>query len=253
MSLRLDGIHHAYGLRPVLEGIDLSVRDGEIVAVLGRSGVGKTTLLQIAAGLLPPSAGEVTRTGVVAAVFQEPRLLPWRRVVDNAAFALKCRGVARKERRRRALLMLDRLGLGDTADLWPSELSGGMRQRVALARAFLIEPKVLLLDEPFSSLDLGLRRELLAILSNEVGGDCAVLMITHDVVEAATIADRIVVFDGTPARIVLDHGLAGMPRLRSLPDAHRIAANLLADHRVSAAFSVDGPVAFSNVVKLEAC
>lgn len=253
MTLRLSGIHHAYGQRSVLEGIDFSVRGGEIVAVLGRSGVGKTTLLQIAAGLLMPSTGEVTRTGAVAAVFQEPRLLPWRRVLDNAAFALKCRGVARTERRRRALLMLDRLGLGDAVDLWPSELSGGMRQRVALARAFLIEPKVLLLDEPFSSLDIGLRKELLTILSNEVGGDCAVLMITHDMVEAATIADRIVVLDGVPARIVAEQSFAGAPRMRTLPDAHRIAANLLADHRVSIAFSVDSPAPSSNVVKLEAC
>jgi len=253
MTLRLCDIHRAYGLKPALGGIDLSVRAGEVVAVLGRSGAGKTTLLQIAAGLLSPSAGDILRTGTVAAVFQEPRLLPWRRVIDNAAFALKCRGIGRRERHRRALLMLERLELSDVADAWPSELSGGMRQRVALARAFLIEPRILLLDEPFTALDVGLRKELLAILSQEISGDCAVLMITHDVVEAATIADRIVVLDGSPACIVADHRLADSSQPRSLPDAHRIAANLFADPHIAVAFSVNGPPIPSNVLKLEAC
>jgi NitT/TauT family transport system ATP-binding protein len=252
MTVTMRDVSHAYGPKPVLDAITLAVRGGEVVAVLGRSGAGKTTLLQIAAGLLRPASGEAVCGGPVAAVFQEPRLLPWRRVLDNAAFGLKCRGVARAERRARARRMLRRLQLADAADLWPAELSGGMRQRVALARAFLIEPKVLLLDEPFAALDVGLRRELLAILRTEIAADCAVLMITHDVVEAATVADRIVVLDGAPARIVVDHVLHGGPRLRPLPAAHRIAANLFADRRVAQAFGVNGEISPANVIALEA-
>ncbi|MCC6948418.1 MAG: ABC transporter ATP-binding protein [Bradyrhizobiaceae bacterium] len=249
MSLQMSGIHAAYGLREVLAGIDLSIPAGSITAVIGRSGSGKSTLLQVAAGLLAPQAGEVACDGRLACVFQDARLLPWCRARDNAAFGLKCLGVARRERRERAAAMLTRLGLADAVDCWPAELSGGMRQRVALARAFLVAPRVLLLDEPFSALDPGLRLELLSMLRTELACNCAVLMVTHDVSEAATIADRIVVLDGQPASIVVEHDLGRPVRPRSLPEAHWIAARLFADQKVAAAFAIDS--APSNVVSLK--
>lgn len=250
MMLALKSIVAGFGAREVLGGVDLSVKPGEVVALLGRSGSGKSTLLQVAAGLLAPSEGEVERHHRVAYVFQEPRLLPWRRVLDNAAFGLKCRGVRRNERRRRAALMLERLGLADHTTAWPSELSGGMRQRVALARAFLIEPGLLLLDEPFSALDPGLRHELLGMLRTKLTRGCAVLLVTHDVTEAATIADRIVVLDGEPARIVLDRPLIGTGALRPLPEALRIAADLFGERTVTAAFAIDPRPFDSNIVSL---
>jgi NitT/TauT family transport system ATP-binding protein len=248
MSLVMSDVRAGYGLREILGGIDLTVPPGAIVAVIGRSGSGKSTLLQVAAGLLTPSAGEVKREARIACVFQEPRLLPWRRVRDNAAFGLKCLGLNRRERRRRAEAMLTRLGLADAMDVWPAELSGGMRQRVALARAFLVEPKLLVLDEPFSALDPGLRFELLAMLRTELAGDCAVLMVTHDIAEAATVADRIIVLDREPARIALDHTLGRARQPRSPREAHHIAAQLFADRRVAAAFALQSP---SNVVSLK--
>lgn len=252
MSLLFDEVRAGYGPREVLAGISLAVRPGEIVALLGRSGSGKSTLLQVAAGLLTPTSGGVERNEQLAYVFQEPRLLPWRSVLDNAAFGLKCRGVRRRERRRRAEAMLARLGIADSAASWPAELSGGMRQRVALARAFLVEPRLLLLDEPFSSLDPGLRQELLAMLRLELHRDCAVLFVTHDVTEAAALADRIVVLDGDPAVIVLDRSLPRAASLRPLPDALRIAADLVAEDVVAAAFAVNGRSETANVVPLRA-
>ncbi|PWB62253.1 MAG: hypothetical protein C3F17_11525 [Bradyrhizobiaceae bacterium] len=250
MSLAMTGIRAAYGLREILGGIDLAVPGGTIVAVIGRSGSGKSTLLQVAAGLLAPTAGEVAQEDRIACVFQEPRLLPWRRVVDNAGFGLKCLGVGRRERRRRAAAMLARLGLGDVLDAWPAELSGGMRQRVALARAFLVEPRLLVLDEPFSALDPGLRFELLAILRSELSSDCAVLMVTHDIAEAATVADRIVVLDGEPATVTLAHPLGRARQPRAPHEAHQIAAQLFADRRVAAAFALQACAA--DIVPLRA-
>jgi NitT/TauT family transport system ATP-binding protein len=252
MSVAFDKVHAGYGPREVLGGVSLAVRSGEIVALLGRSGSGKSTLLQVAAGLLAATNGRVERDARLACVFQEPRLLPWRSVLDNAAFGLKCRGVGRRERRRRADAMLARLGMADSAAAWPAELSGGMRQRVALARAFLVNPRLLLLDEPFSSLDPGLRQELLAMLRLELHRDCAVLLVTHDVTEAAAVADRIFVLDHDPARIVVDRSLPRATSLRSLPEALRIAADLFAEDAVAAAFAVDDSPQSANVVPLRA-
>lgn len=251
MSLALRDIRAGYGPREILGGITLAVRPGDVAAVLGRSGSGKSTLLQVAAGLLAPASGEIDRPRRLAYVFQEPRLLPWRRVLDNAAFGLKCLGIGRRERRRRAAAMLGRLGLGDVAAHWPAELSGGMRQRVALARALLVEPGLLLLDEPFSALDPGLRQELLTILRTELSRDCAVVLVTHDVAEAATVADRLVVLDGEPARVVVDRRLPRAARLRPLDDALRIAADLFADRAVATAFAVATRPVPSNIVPLK--
>ncbi|ABS69260.1 ABC transporter related [Xanthobacter versatilis] len=205
--LALERLHLAFDGVPVLAGIDLTVKSGELVVLLGPSGCGKTSLLRLAAGVEAVQAGRVAnRFARTAMVFQDPRLMPWADASDNAAFGLKALGAARAERRAAAQAILRRLGLG-SADLGkrPAQLSGGMQQRVAIARAFALRPDLVLMDEPFSALDVGLRGDLQALLRAEVeGAGAAALFVTHDITEAVRLADRIVVLSPRPARVVAD-------------------------------------------------
>ena len=205
--LALDGLHLAFGGVAVLAGIDLAVRPGELVVLLGPSGCGKTSLLRLAAGVEAPGAGGVANGFArTAMVFQDPRLMPWADACDNAAFGLKALGMARAERRAAAEVILRRLGLsGRDLDKRPAQLSGGMQQRVAIARAFALRPDLVLMDEPFSALDVGRRADLQALLRAEVeGAGAAALFVTHDITEAVRLADRIVVLSPRPARVVAD-------------------------------------------------
>ncbi len=205
--LSLAGVSLSFGDGPVLDAIDLTVHPGELVVILGRSGCGKTTLLRMAAGAQAPSRG-LLRNGFsnTTMVFQEPRLLPWADALDNAAFGLKARGMGRATRRAQAEAGLRRLGF-ETGDLRkrPAELSGGMQQRVAIARALAVAPDLVLMDEPFSALDVGLRQDLQGLVRTEVErARTAVLFVTHDITEAVRLADRIVVLSARPSRVVAD-------------------------------------------------
>ncbi|MDP4026468.1 ABC transporter ATP-binding protein [Methylobacterium sp. NEAU 140] len=191
-----------------LSGIGLSVAPGEIVALIGGSGCGKTTLLRLIAGLDRASAGRVQVDGEtirephpsVGVVFQEPRLLPWLTVADNVGFGLA--DVGRAERRARVVRALERIGLSEYGRRWPRELSGGQQQRVAIARAFVPQPRVLLLDEPFSALDAFTRRGLHdQLLDLWAESKPTILIVTHDVGEAVTLADRVVVMRPRPGRL----------------------------------------------------
>ena len=205
--LVFDGVTLDFGDGPVFDRLDLAVAPGRLVALLGRSGCGKTTSLRLAAGLVAPASGRVeNRFRRTAIVFQEPRLLPWADATDNAAFGLAALGVGREARRARAGDLLTGFGFAP-ADLGkrPAELSGGMQSRVAIARAFAVEPDLVLMDEPFAALDVGLRRELQDLVRDAVERrGTAVLFVTHDVTEAIRLADRIVVLSPRPARVVLD-------------------------------------------------
>jgi ABC-type sulfate/molybdate transport systems ATPase subunit len=186
--LRFDKVNFAYDGAPLLEGIDLAIPAGTVTALMGPSGCGKSTLVALAAGLLTPDAGQVQRSSRrLGIVFQDPALLPWRTALDNVAFALIALGLPRAERRARARKMLAAVGLS-TADMekYSRQLSGGMRQRVALARALVIEPDLLLCDEPFSALDAlvadDLRRRLREV-HDRTG--LTTLIVTHDGNEAS--------------------------------------------------------------------
>ena len=194
-----------------LDGVSLAVDDGAFVVVVGPSGCGKSTLLRLFAGLTEPTAGEVLYDGEPVAgpsreramVFQEFNLFPWRTVRENVTFGLEMAGVGRAERRERAAETLALVGLEADADRYPDALSGGMRQRVGLARALAVDPGVLLMDEPFGSLDARtratLQRELIAIHARE---RTTVLFVTHDIDEALLLADRVLVMTDDPNRIV---------------------------------------------------
>lgn len=195
-----------------VDGVDLTVRRGELVCVVGPSGCGKTTFLNAVAGFLPISSGElmlngnpITKPGPDRAmVFQQPGLLPWRNVLRNVTYGLEMSGrMERKDAAVRARELLQLVGLGDFARSYPHQLSGGMQQRVNLARALAVEPELLLLDEPFASVDAQTREtlqvELLGICKR---ANVTALFVTHDIGEAVFLADRVCVFGKRPARII---------------------------------------------------
>lgn len=215
------------GTTLALDEISFTVRDREIVCIVGPSGCGKTTLLKLIAGLLKPTAGEVVFSPdrpkghpQTALVFQDHGLFPWMNVVDNIAFGLEMSGMGRAERRNRAGSFLHRIGLGSFGASFPHELSVGMQQRVGIARAFVSEAEILLMDEPFGSLDAQtkqvLREELLRIWSTN---QKTIVFVTHDIEEAILLSDRILVMTGRPARIQAEIPVS-LPRPRDLQDSN---------------------------------
>lgn len=200
LTVSLHAVSRRYGDTSVLDGLDLDIHRGEFVALLGRSGSGKSTLLRAVAGLDPETTGDVQVAGATSVAFQQPRLLPWRRVWQNVVLGLP-RAAATRERAEAALAEVHLAGY---ADRWPATLSGGQAQRVSLARALVREPALLLLDEPFGALDALTRLAMHEVLEELWRRHrFAVLLVTHDVDEAVRLADRLLVLrDG---RIHADH------------------------------------------------
>lgn len=197
------------GSTRALAGVNLNIRDGEFICILGPSGCGKTTMLRIMAGLETPTTGGVdmrcagdSNRPLNSMVFQEHSLFPWLTVIDNVAFGLEMRGIPKKERYERAMAFLETVGLTIFHNHYPHQLSGGMKQRVSLARAFVNDPEVLLMDEPFASLDaqnkILLQDELLKIWEEYKK---TVVYITHSIDEALLLGDRIVIMTAAPGRL----------------------------------------------------
>jgi ABC-type nitrate/sulfonate/bicarbonate transport system ATPase subunit len=209
-----------------LDGVNLVVEPGQLVALIGPNGSGKSTLLRVIGGLLAPDRGEALLAGRpidgpdarVGLVFQEPRLLPWRTTQANVAYPLELAGRPVAERRSRVADVLRAMRLEGAADQIPSQLSGGMRQRAALARTLVLEPEVLLLDEPFSALDELTRERLnLELLELTERTPTTVVLVTHSVQEAIFLADRVIVLSARPGRVIADIPVE-LPRPRSLAD-----------------------------------
>ncbi|MCZ2105274.1 MAG: ATP-binding cassette domain-containing protein [Comamonadaceae bacterium] len=240
-ALQVQALSHAFGPRDVLQDIDLRVDAGRTVALVGPSGSGKSTLLHLCAGLLAVREGRVDN-GFARTVmlFQQPYLLPWKTVLQNIALGLKARGVARAARRAQARAMGLAMGLDDLAlAQFPPQLSGGMQSRAALARALVLEPDLLLLDEPFSALDIGLRDQMhRLLLAEQQRRALAVLLITHDLMEAVALAGSILVLAGSPARICWKLDLSVPAAERTDDWIHRQTALLLAQPVVRAAFEL---------------
>jgi NitT/TauT family transport system ATP-binding protein len=233
-ALALDGVTCTFpargggaGAYTAIAGVDLGVGEGEFVAVVGPTGCGKSTLLNVAAGLLKPTSGSVAVFGEPLAgvnrrsgyLFQTDALMPWRSALHNVTAGLEFRGVGGDEARERAADWLKRVGLTAHAHKYPHELSGGMKKRVALAQTLILDPKILLMDEPFSALDVQTRslmgNELLALWSQDRK---SVIFVTHDLEEAIALSDRVVVMSAGPASRPIGKFSIDLPRPRDVSE-----------------------------------
>ena len=221
-TVTVDGLTRRFGERAVLDGLDLTIDPGEFIALVGRSGSGKSTLLRVLAGLDPQPGDAVVVDGTVGIAFQEPRLVPWKRVAANVGLGLR-----REDGAKVVARALEEVGLADHRDAWPLQLSGGEAQRVSLARALVREPRLLLLDEPFGALDaltrISAHRLVLRLWERHRP---AVLLVTHDVDEALALADRVLVLaDGRIAhQFTVD---VERPRHREQPELVQLRNDLL--------------------------
>ncbi|MDR0274287.1 MAG: nitrate/sulfonate/bicarbonate ABC transporter ATP-binding protein [Burkholderiaceae bacterium] len=235
------GFDKEHAEKLVLDDVNLTLREGEIVGLLGRSGSGKSTLLRIIAGLIPASSGQVMYQGQpvngpaagVAMAFQTFALFPWLTVLQNVEAGLEALGVAPRQRRARALAAIDLIGLDGFENAYPRELSGGMRQRVGFARALVVEPTLLLMDEPFSALDVltaeTLRTDLLELWTQGKLPTKSVLIVTHNIEEAVFMCDRILVLSSNPGKLVAEIAVPFQhPRNRLAPAFRRLVDDIYA-------------------------
>lgn len=240
-ALHIRHLQHKYALTEVLSDINLDLFAGETLALVGPSGCGKSTLLHIIAGLLTASEA-VIEQGFrgPACMFQEPRLLPWKTAEDNITLGLKALNIPKRARQQQAQQMAETLGLTlDDLAKYPHELSGGMQSRIALGRALIIKPDLLLLDEPFSALDIGLKLELYTLLRQHITErGTAVLMITHDLMEAVRLADRIVMMVPDPGRLIGEFTLQKPHAERSDAWIYQTTAELMANDNIRIGFGL---------------
>lgn len=223
--LRIEDVSLAYGAEPILEAIRLDVKAGEFATLIGPSGSGKTTILRAITELMTPLAGSIALDiplTDVGFLFQDDALLPWRSARTNVALGLRIRGIAAKEAAATADDWLERMGLGGFGDRYPRQLSGGQRKRVAIAQVLALKPRLLLMDEPFASLDAIVRtritQELLGWVERE---QMSVLLVTHDLEEAIAVSDTIYVLSAGPRATVRNRHEVAIPRPRDVLETRR--------------------------------
>jgi NitT/TauT family transport system ATP-binding protein len=223
-AISLENISQTFGSYTAVDGIDLDIGAAKFVSVVGPSGCGKSTLLNLAAGLIAPSQGSVSIFGSplnslnrrAAYMFQQDALLPWKTVLENVGLGLHFRGTFSEAKARQ---WVDRVGLAAFADKFPSQLSGGMRKRVAMAQCWIVDPDILLMDEPFSALDVHTRMRMEGeLLDLWTASPKTVLFVTHDLEEALSLSDEVVVLSAGPASHIIARHIIDLPRPRNLMD-----------------------------------
>ena len=240
--LKVENLTFSFGYKTILEDIGFELQEGEVLSVVGPSGGGKTTLLRLCAGLLDRQEGLIENSFETQSIaFQDPRLLPWKNVIDNIAFGLKAQGVPKSEQLRRAREIALRFDLEeDDFDKFPKELSGGMSQRVSFARALVTKPDLLFLDEPFSALDIGLKRELqnhvIELIEKK---EITIFFITHDIMEAIRLSDKILLLEPDPGRIVKTFTFDRPQSQRDDAYVYHETAKLLSDPYIIETFELE--------------
>lgn len=238
--LKATNLSFAFGFEEILKNINFEINQGETLSIVGPSGAGKTTLLRLCAGLIDMDEGEVENTFATSAfAFQDARLLPWKTCLDNISLGLRARGVKNSREKAKQIGLDFGLDLEDL-DKFPKDLSGGMRQRASFARALILEPEILFLDEPFSALDIGLKKDLQTyILSTIKRTNMSVFFITHDLTEALRLSDKILVLKTEPGEIVREFSLKKSKLERDDAFVYKKMLELLADELVREVFELE--------------
>jgi len=240
--LKVENLSFSFGYDTILDNINFEINEGEVVSIVGPSGGGKTTLLRLCAGLLDRQDGDIDNSFETQAIaFQDPRLLPWKNVIDNIAFGLKAMGLSSVERETKAKEIALNFDLEESDFAkFPKELSGGMSQRVSFARALVTKPKLLFLDEPFSALDIGLKRELqdhvMELIDNN---EITIFFITHDIMEAIRLSDKILLLAPDPGRIVKIFEFDVPQSQRDDEYVYSQTAKLLSDREIIETFELE--------------